>query len=377
MPKFVAITSRGLKDSLKGELLQLSNINIVDEKNTAIYFESSWKECYRTNLCLRTASRVLYSILDFPAYTNDDLYNHIKKHDFTKYISTDQTIAVDASVRDSGKLRDQRFVAMLVKDAICDQFRDKIGARPSVDTDNPDLNIVVKIHKNQANISLDTSGTALFQRGYRKEREDASLKETLAAALVEYSDWEPTKTLVDPTCGAGSILIEAALKARNVLPGSFRKSFAFQSWKTYQEEAFHQVFEEELEKEDEALLPNIYGYDVSYKALKNAKINAVSAGVDDCIVFEKKNIFDIYPPNETPGLLIFNPPYGERLGTTDSLKDFYRDLGHIIKERFKGWEMWMLSGNTELSSQLRLKAEHKIPVWNGPIECRLLHYSIR
>lgn len=377
MAKFLAVTSKGLKDTLKQELSSFSGIQIVDENPSAVYFEGPWRECYRANLSLRTASRVLYSILDFPAYTNDDLYHNIKKHDFTKYISPEQSIAVDASVSESGKLKDQRFVAMLIKDAICDQFREKTNARPSVNVGAPDLKIVAKILKNQVNISLDTSGAALFQRAYRKEREDASLKETLAAALVQYSGWDGSQILMDPTCGAGSIVIEAALLARKIIPGGFRKGFAFQKWKNYQEDSFQQVFEELIAEEDESLMPKILAYDVSGKAIANARKNATSAGVDDCIQFERKNIFEIELPEGTTGVMILNPPYGERLGTTDSLRDFYKDLGYILKQKFKGWDVWMLSGNPELSAQLRLKAERKIPVWNGPIECRLLHYSIR
>ena len=375
MPKFLATTQRGLGKSLEQELRNL-NLKVLSSYDTGVYFEGNWADCYKANLCLRSASRVLYSILDFPAYNKDELYDNLQKHDFTKYISPNGTLYIEAKASDSKNFSDQRFVAMRTKDAIVDQFYAKFDERPDVDSKDPDLSVFVKMNKNQVNVSIDTSGEALFQRGYRIERVDASLKETLAAGLLQLSGWNKEIAILDPMCGSGSFLTEAALMALNVAPGTLRKSFAFQGLHNFQPEAWDEVLEEAMSQEKQELNFKFYGSDIDGKAVKIARANAKSAGVDEYIEFERKEILDLQPPCEK-GIIIVNPPYGDRLGDEHMLKDVYRDFGHVLKERFKGWQMWMLSGNPELPQHLKMKATQRIPIMNGNIECRFLHYDIR
>ncbi len=376
MPEFIAATSRGLIDVLSDEISSLG-LNVINKTSAGVTFESNWEGCYRANLELRTATRVLKPVLDFPAYQPDELYHNIRKHDFTKYIDVGQTIAVDANVRESG-FRDQRFVAMKVKDAIVDQFRDAFdGKRPDVDTDNPALRVAVRVVKNQVNVAIDTSGDSLSQRGYRTEAGEAPLREHLAAGLLALSGWSQNVTIIDPMCGSGTILIEAALRARKIAPGSFRKKFAFQNFRGFQREAWDRVVTETLSAEIEKANVHFYGFDKYSRMVRVAMNNAQRAGVEDDITFAASAI-DVLtpPPGAEPGILIVNPPYGERLGITEELKDVYRDLAFSLKRNFKGWTCWILSGNEELTGALKLKASRRMPVFNGPIECRFLEYKI-
>ena len=400
MAVFFALTSRGLVDALRDELAALGAKNLEKEPG-GVYFESNWATVYRANLRLRTATRVVKPILQFPAYKNEDLYNNIRKFDFTSLIEPEGTLAVEASVRDS-VFQDQRFVAMKVKDAIVDQFRDKYGSRPSVDNDKPDLVIVVRAYKNTFSVSLDTSGDPLFKRGYRVGTGEAPLKEHVAAGLLRLAEWDGETPIVDPMCGSGTILIEAALQARNIAPGTLRRHFGFMGWKGFDSEAFKKELEASMEMEDEgqaridAALARIYpnpidadakvskeekhrplffGYDVDSKVVKMAQANAREAGVDDLISFRRHAMETLEAPVEK-GIIITNPPYGARLGEEETLKDVYRDFSFTLKTRFKGWSAHVLSGNPTLSSAMKLKATRKSLVYNGTIECRLLKYDM-
>lgn len=375
MPRFIAFTSRGLVDSLFEEL-QGMGITELEKTPGGVSFESNWAGCYRVNLRSRVATRVILTVLDFVAYNQDDLYNNIKKHDFTKYIDLRQTFAVDATAN-SPIFRDQRFVALKVKDAIADQFREKFGERPNVDSDKPDLVVHIKVVDNKVSVGIDTSGASLFKRGYRVQTVEAPLKEHVAAALVDMSGWDGKVPLVDPMCGSGTILIEAALKKLRVPPGSHRKRFAFQRLKGFQAETWDKEVEEALAQETEwGESPQLFGFDMDRKAIVAAVDNAKAAGVDEHIVFKRGTVDMIEAPPEK-GIVIVNPPYGVRLGDPDLLKDSYRDLGFALKTKFKGWTAWVLSGDAELPGFMGLKSTRRIPVYNGPIECRFLKYEIR
>lgn len=373
MAQFFASTARGLVEPLEAELKQLG-LKVTDKYIGGVFFESNWEGCYKANLHSRLASRILKPILDFPAYQPEELYNQILRHDFTKYIKPTQTISIDASVKES-KMRDQRFVAMKVKDAIVDQFREKFGVRPDVDNENPDLRIHVRCIKNQFNVAVDTSGNSLFMRGYRKEVGEAPLKENLAAGLIKVTKWDEQSPIVDLMCGSGTFLIEAAMMALNIAPGINRKKFGFQNWLSYDPEVWDKVVQEALDAEKEELPFKFYGYDIDKRVLTSAKENAKRAGVDQVIEFKKEAVATVEPPAEK-GLIIVNPPYGARIGDEDNLRDVYRDLGFTLKHRFKGWDAWILSGNKELIADLKLKSTHKHFVFNGNIECRFLKYSM-
>ncbi len=373
MPQFLATTAKGLVDSLETELQQMGFTNLK-KISAGVFFDANWEGCFRANLQSRLASRILKPIQDFPAYNGEDIYFNIRKHDFTKYIDVNQTIKVEASVQDCA-IADQRFVAMKVKDAIVDQFRDQFGSRPDVDTDFPHLRIVVKGVKNQFHVMVDTSGESLFMRGYRKEAGPAPMKENLAAGLVNLAAWDGKTPIVDPMCGSGTILIEAAMMALNIAPGSNRRHFGFMDLKGFDEQVWEKVVEEAADQEKQELDFMFYGFDLDPRVLRMAKDNAKRAGVDHVIQFKSDSIATVAPPVEK-GVMITNPPYGARLGDEDNLRDVYRDLGHTLKHRFKGWDAWILSGNKDLILDMKLKASRKHFVYNGPLECRYLKYSM-
>ncbi|WP_374078273.1 class I SAM-dependent RNA methyltransferase [Bdellovibrio bacteriovorus] len=373
MPQFFASTARGLVEPLEKELKELG-LKVTDKYIGGVFFESNWEGCYKANLHSRLASRILKPVLDFTAYQPEELYSQILRHDFTKYIKPTQTISIDASISDS-KMRDQRFVAMKVKDAIVDQFREKFGVRPDVDNENPSLRIHVRAIKNQFNVAIDTSGDSLFKRGYRKEVGEAPLKENLAAGLIKVTEWDGQSPLVDFMCGSGTFLIEAAMMSLNIAPGINRKRFGFQNWLNYEEATWEKVVQEAMDAEKEELPFKFYGFDIDNRVLKNAKDNSKRAGVDQVIEFRKEAVATVEPPVEK-GMIIVNPPYGARIGDEDNLRDVYRDLSFTMKHRFKGWDAWILSGNKELIADLKLKSTRKHFVFNGNIECRFLKYSM-
>lgn len=373
MPQFLASTAKGLVDPLEIELQNLGFTNLK-KISAGVFFDSNWEGVYRANLQSRLASRILKPILDFPAYNGEELYHNIMKHDFTKYIDVKQTIKVEATIQDCA-IVDQRFTAMKVKDAIVDQFRDKFGIRPDVDTQNPHLRIFIKGNKNQFHVMLDTSGDSLFMRGYRKETGLAPMKENLAAGLLKLAEWDQKSPIIDPMCGSGTVLIEAAMMAMNIAPGSHRRHFGFMDLQGFDEEAWDRVVDEAASLEKEELDFNFYGYDIDKKVIQYAKENARRAGVDHVIQFKSESIATIAPPVEK-GLIVTNPPYGARLGDEDNLRDVYRDLGFTLKHRFKGWDAWILSGNKDLILDMHLKATRKHFVYNGPLECRFLKYSM-
>jgi putative N6-adenine-specific DNA methylase len=374
MPQFVATTSQGLQEALIDEL---SGLKFQDIRKVAggAEFSGEWSECYRANLLLRSATRILLPVLEFEAQTGGDLYHGVMKHDFTQYIPPEKTLAVDSSVTDS-PLRDQRFVALKAKDAIVDQFREKCGRRPDVDAQNPDLKVFVRARGERVLVAIDTTGDPLFKRGYRFSGGDAPVKEHVAAGLLQLSGWNREIPIVDPMCGSGTFLVEAALMAMKVAPGSLRKGFAFQSFSNFDGEVWSSLLNDVMGEEREELPFKFYGFDISKKTLKTAEKNAERAGVDECVVFKQQPVQELEPPCEK-GVIIVNPPYGHRLGDEDALRDIYRDFGYVLKRHFQGWDVWLLSGNAKLPGLLGLKASRKHQVFNGPLECRWLHYEIR
>ncbi len=400
------MTSRGLHGVLHDELTALG-LKVLEKEPAGVWFDSSWEGCYKANLYLHSATRIVKPLLQFPAYQNDELYCNVRKHDFTKYIEPSESIAVEAHVRDSS-FRDHRFVALKVKDAIVDQFREKLGTRPDVNKKAPHLKVVVRIVKNQVSLSLDTSGESLAFRGYRKNAGPAPLREHLAAALIKISGWKPGVPLIDPMCGSGTILIEAAMMARAMAPGIWRQGFAFQGFKEFQKDVWDRVVKEAVDREKEGPVADIYGFDCHPKAIQDSLVNAKEAGVENDIVFKKefvsllknpcvahevgnhlaKNILkdtrlaaapladNLLTVEEKKGILVVNPPYGERMGSLDEVMDTYKDLAFTLKRRFKGWTCWIISGNAELTRALQLKASAKHPIYNGPLECRFLKYKI-
>lgn len=373
MPEFFASTPKGLTEALEKELTELQ-LKVIERTAGGVFFEANWEGAYKANLHSRVASRILKPVLDFTAYQPEELYNQILRHDFTKYIKPHQTISIDATVKDS-MMHDQRFVAMKVKDAVVDQFRQKFGVRPDVDNIHADLRIHVRAMKNRFMVALDLSGDSLFKRGYRREVGEAPLKENLAAGLLMLTEWDRKTPLVDFMCGSGTFLIEGAMMALNIAPGLERSRFGFQNWLNFEEDVWNRLVEEAMEQELSDLDFKLYGYDIDKKVLANAKDNAKRAGVDHVIEFKREPVATVEAPAPA-GLAVVNPPYGARIGDEDNLRDVYRDLGFTLKHRFKGWDCWILSGNKDLIMDLKLKSTRKHFVFNGNIECRWLKYSM-
>lgn len=374
MARFLALTSIGLADVLEAELQALGH-TWTRKIPGGVEFEGNWASCYKANLCLRTATRIVLPILDFPAYQNSDIYHNVRKHDFTKYIFPSQTIQVESAVRDS-QWRDQRYVSLNVKDAIVDQFRDKFKSRPSVDRENADLRILVRVVKDQFSLAIDTSGENLTKRGYRMEGGSAPLREHFAAGLVGLSGWTIKQPLVDVMCGSGTILIEAATKALNWSPQRLRRRFAFQGFQNFQSDAWERVKKEVAGQENVDVKLDIVGYDEDAAQIARARRNALRAGVSDYIRFEVAELRQVRNSLLSKGVLITNPPYGLRLEDEGDLGSTYSRLGDTLRREFRDWDCYVLSGNPELTTHLRLKSTNKQKLFNGSIECRFLRYPI-
>lgn len=375
MPVFLALTSRGLTEPLASEIQEIK-VKKVRARPDAVEFEGSWADAYRVHLHSRLATRVLLPVADFQAYNEDDLYYGIlRKHDFTKYISPQQTLKVEAHARENKVLRDQRFVAMKVKDAVVDQFWTKFNERPSVSFEDADLRIVVRVVGSAVSVAVDLTGEPLSHRGYRRFAGSAPLRENVAAGLLRLSGWQAPTPLVDPFCGSGTVLIEAALSLGAGSLNKRRRSYAFEQLKIFQPETWSAVNQPPLRKAAPSK-PFLFGYDKDPVVLQRARENARDAGVENWILFQQKDVRDLKSPAEQ-GVIVTNPPYGERLGDAKGVAALYRDFAATLKKEFKGWDAWILSGNSEASAGLRLKSARKIPLWNGPIECRFLHYPLR
>ncbi len=375
MPQFLAVTSRGLIEPLAAELTELKFKN-VKARPDGVQVECSWSEVQRLHMQTRLATRVLLPVADFTAYNEEDLYfGVLRKHDFTQYIDLKQSLRVEAKVRDHVKLRDQRFVAMKVKDAVCDQFRKKFNnARPDVGSEEEAaLRVVVRVVGPKISLAVDLTGESLSNRGYRLAAGEAPLRENVAAGLVQIAGWKPGTAIVDPFCGSGTILIEAALMAANLSAVRKKREYAFEKLKNYKAGDFSLSSggDEPPEK------PRFFGFDSDGSVIQKARENAKRAGVEKWISFQQRGVKDLAVVDAEPGLLITNPPYGERLEDAERAKAILSDFAAAMKQNYKGWNAWILSGNTEAIKGLRLKAERRVPLWNGPIECRFLHYSIR
>ncbi len=378
MAQFYVLAPKGFKEILFEELKELG-LKKLESSASGVFFEGSWADTYRVNLQSRVATRVLKPLLDFYAYQPEDIYNHIKKHDFTKYISVTQSLHITSHVSDC-KIHDQRIVTLKAKDAIVDHFRASFdGERPNVDKDEPDLPLVIYGKKNHFWLYLDTSGEPLFQRGYRKQTGLAPLKENVAAGLLKLAAWDKRTPIIDPFCGSGTILIEAALMALNRAPGSLGRGFAFQKWKNYDAKIFYDVFQQakaqELKPSDVGV--KLIGYDLARESIAAARKNAEAAGVAELVHFQRQGIDRLEPGQLPPGLLVTNPPYGKRLSKPEIVQQTMKDLGAILKSHFPQWQLWLLSGNPEISRGLGLKSHQKYQVFNGDIECRLIGYRIQ
>ena len=367
-----AAVPRGAEELAAAELAALG---IQDAKpgKGGVAFLTDLAGLYRANLWFRTASRVLVQLALFPCTSPAELYAGVYALSWEKLITPEMTLAVDCSLRDSA-LTHSGFVALKTKDAVVDRIREACGSRPNVNTTAPDVRINVHLHKNICTISLDSSGDSLDRRGYRLERNEAPLRETLAATVVALTGWDGTIPLADPMCGSGTIPVEAALMAARIAPG-LQRQFGFQRWLDFDSGLWAAICSEAEAGTRRLPVGLVTGYDLDSKALLLAGRNCSKAGLQGQVHFFHAALQEFKPEGDT-GVVIINPPYGKRLGEEDDLRELYCQIGDVMKKQCRGWTGYVLTGNLELAKYIGLKASRRYVLFNGAIECRLLRYEL-
>lgn len=369
--RMVAKTLFGFEPLLAKELRNLG-AGHVEEGVRNVAFEGDTGFMYKANLCLRTAIKILKPICTFYVRDEKDLYNKIYEMDWSNYLNPETTFAIDAIVN-SDTFTHSLYVSQKVKDAIVDKFRDMEGKRPNVDIKSPDLGISIHIQRNQCTVSLDSSGSSLHQRGYRTATNIAPINEVLAAGLLLHGGWDGRTDFLDPMCGSGTLLIEAAMIACNIPVNINREEFAFKKWNDFDETLFDKIVQASLNKTRE-FHHNIIGYDKAPSAVRKARENIENARLSDYITIEQQDFFKTKKLTDSPLLLFFNPPYGERL--TIDMESFYASIGDTLKQHYPGTNAWFITANLEALKFVGLKTSRKIKVFNGRLESRLVCYQI-
>lgn len=368
--ELIAKTFQGLEEVLAQELTELG-ANNVQIGHRMVSFTGDKAMMYRANFCLRTAVRVLMPIKHFNAKDADEVYSAVRSINWSKYLDTSTTFAVDSVVY-SSEFRHSKFVAYKVKDAIVDYFRETVGERPNIRITNPDIKLNIHISEEACTLSLDSSGESLHQRGYRVASVEAPINEVLAAGLIKLSGWKADCDFIDPFCGSGTFLIEAALMARNIYPGVFRKEFGFEKWKDFDRELFDEIYNDDSQERE--FDHKIYGYDINLPAIEVASRNVKSAGVSDLVVLKQQDFRKFTNPSQK-SIIITNPPYGERL-TPPDLLTLYQSIGKVLKHEFSGGEAWIISSKQELFEHIGLRPSLKIQVLNGSLDCDFRKYQL-
>lgn len=369
--KMVAKTFFGFEDILADELFKLG-AQRVEKGTRMVSFYGDKGFMYKANLALRTALKILKPIKQFKVFNETSLYNGIQSIDWSDFLKVRQSFVVDTTVF-SDQFNHSQFVALKTKDAIVDQFKSKFGDRPNIDKDHPDLKINVHIQNDMCTVSLDTSGASLHQRGYRTATNIAPINEVLAAGILILSGWEGQSHFLDPMCGSGTFLVEAAMIACNIPPNINRKEFAFEKWNDWDSDLFEKV-EDSLLKKIKDFPYDIMGYDKAPSAVAKATDNARNANLDEYIKIEQRNFFETHKETTGPLHMVFNPPYGERLDI--DLERFYREIGDTLKQSYPGTQSWFITGNLEALKFVGLKPSRKIKLFNGKLESRLVKYEM-
>ena len=368
--EMIAKTFQGLETVLATELIDLGANNIQIGRRM-VSFTGDKELLYRANFQLRTAIKILKPIKHFRATSADEVYSAVHEIDWTEYLTYETTFAVD-SVVFSTEFRHSKFVAYKVKDAIVDQMREKTGERPNISVTNPDLQLHIHITEYDCTLSLDSSGESLHRRGYRQESVEAPLNEVLAAGIIMLTGWKGQCDLIDPMCGSGTIPIEAALIARGIAPGVYRKEYAFEKWSDFDQELFDRIYEDD--SNEHPFEHHIYGYDINHNAVNIATNNVKAAGLSKEITIAQQDFANFTQPVEK-SILITNPPYGERISAPDLL-GLYKMIGNKLKHEFTGNEAWVLSYREECFDQIGLKPSLRTPLYNGSLECEVRKYQM-
>ena len=381
----LAKTFKGLEEVLARELTELG-ANDVQIERRAVRFSGDKTLLYRTNLCLRTASRILVPIKEASLRLSpkgkrekpeDMLYEMVKAIDWSRYMTVDSSFAIDATVY-SETFRNSRFVTYRVKDAIADYWMEKTHKRPNVRVTDPDLYINVHIAAEQVTVSLDSSGESLHKRGYRVANTEAPINEALAAGMLLMADWHGQSDFYDPMCGSGTLPIEAALIARNIAPGIFRKSFAFEKWPDFDADLWSEIYNDDSQERD--FTHKIYGSDASFYAIQQAAKNVKAAGVQKDIELKQIRMEEISnhqsPITNSSPLVMINPPYGERLASNKDMELLYGKIGSALKHQFTGATAWIISSNDAAMKCIGLKPSKKYRLLNGELDCQFNKYEL-
>ncbi|POS02889.1 putative N6-adenine-specific DNA methylase [Flavobacterium croceum DSM 17960] len=367
----IAKTFFGFEEILAQELRTLG-AQEVEVGTRAVLFKGDKGFMYKANLALRTALKILKPIYYFRVFNEQSLYKGIQGIDWSKYIHENQTFVIDTTVH-SDHFKHSQFVAQKTKDAIVDQFRAKTGQRPSVEKDFPDLRINIHIDRDQCTVSLDTSGASLHHRGYRTATNIAPINEVLAAGMLLLSGWDGKSDFLDPMCGSGTLLIEAAMIACNIPANINRKEFAFEKWNDWDNDLFDTVIDS-LMKRVKEFHYSIKGYDKAPSAVKKTEDNIINANLEEYITVERQNFFETEKNNSGPLHIVFNPPYGERLDI--EMEMFYKNIGDTLKKNYPNTNAWFITANLEALKFVGLKPSRKIKLFNGSLEARLVKYEM-
>ena len=369
--KMIAKTFFGFEEILAKEL-QVLGAQDVEIGTRAVSFKGDKGFMYKANLSLRTALKILKPIYYFKATNDQNFYKGIQGIDWSKYIGESQTFVIDTTIH-SDNFKHSQFVSQKAKDAIVDQFREKTGQRPSVDKDFPDLRINIHIDRDQVSVALDTSGASLHHRGYRTATNIAPINEVLAAGMLLLAGWDGKSDFLDPMCGSGTLLAEAAMIACNIPANINRKEFAFEKWNDWDNDLFDQIIDA-LMKRTREFHHTIIGYDKAPSAVQKAKDNIINANLEDYVSIIQGDFFDSKKENTGPLQLVFNPPYGERLNI--ELERFYREIGDTLKNNYPNTNAWFITANLEALKFVGLRPSRKIKLFNGSLEARLVKYEM-
>lgn len=369
--KMIAKTMYGFEPVLAKELMALGAMD-VKEGTRNVSFVGDTGFMYKANLCLRTAIKILKPYQSFKIFSEDDLYKQIYDLPWENFMDVNDTLAIDATVH-SDTFTHSKYISLKTKDAIVDRFRDKFGKRPDVDLDFPTLRLNIHIEKNFCNVSFDSSGQSLHKRGYKTATNIAPINEVLAAGMLLLSGWDGQCDFMDPMCGSGTILIEAAMIACNIPPNLNRKEFAFERWKDWDEDLFEKIEASVLKKMREFHF-KIKGYDTSPSAVHKAIDNIENANLSEFIKVERQDFFASQKEGERHLHMLFNPPYGERLEI--DMPKFYKEIGDTLKQSYPGTDAWFITSNLEAIKHVGLRPSRKIKLYNGALESKLLKYQI-
>jgi putative N6-adenine-specific DNA methylase len=369
---FFASCPRGL-EALLGEELGALGADAPRAVPGGVAFTGSWETCYRANLWSRLASRILWRVGDFDYVSEADLYEGARTQDWPSLFAVERTLRVNVTAQKS-PLKSLEFATLRIKDAVCDRFRDALGRRPDVDRARPDVRVHAYLDARRAVLYLDTSGEALFKRGWRSMAGEAPLRENLAAGIIRLSGWRPEEPLLDPMCGSGTLLVEAAAMARRRAPG-LKRAFGFEKLANFDDGLWKRLRAEAAQPAARGVQPVLFGSDRDARALDAARRNLAAAGVERWVQLEQCDVLERRAPASS-GILVANPPYGERVGSAEALERFYPQLGDALKKNFAGWRCHLITADLRLAKLIRLRPARRVPLFNGALECRLYEFDI-